>query len=162
MTVITDEARRWADRTYPAVEFTVDARDIAKYAHAVGADDPVHFDKSAAMAVGYRDVVAPSTFCYVVRMQAYNLVGRSRLEPDGSPSDDVPPLPTRRAMAGETTLDIQRPVTAGDVITVTKRLLGMHEKSGRSGPLVFVEMEFTYTDQNGDIVARERFTRIYR
>jgi hypothetical protein len=51
---------------------------------------------------------------------------------------------------------------AGDVITVQKRLARMYEKEGRSGPLVFVEMEFTFTNQRGEMVARENFTRIYR
>jgi hypothetical protein len=51
---------------------------------------------------------------------------------------------------------------AGDVITVQKRLAQMYEKEGRSGPLVFVEMEFTFTNQRGEMVARESFTRIYR
>ena len=38
----------------------------------------------------------------------------------------------------------------------------MYEKEGRSGPFVFVEMEFTFTNQRGGLVARENFTRIYR
>ena len=162
MTLITEDAQQWANRTYPSVAFTVDARDIAKFAHAIGADDPVHVDRRAALAAGYRDVVAPALFPYVIRMQAYNLVDRDRLEPDGSPSDDVPPLPTRRAMAGETSVELGARVVAGDVITVDKRLVGMHEKVGRSGPLVFVDMEFTFTNQHAAMVARERFTRIYR
>ncbi len=162
MTLITEEARRWADRSYPEVAFNVDARDIAKYAVAIGATDPIHFEREAAEEAGYRDVVAPSMFCYVIRMQAYNLVTKDRLEPDGSPSDDVPPLETKRAMAGETNLEVLAPVVAGDVITVRKRLVDMYEKEGRSGPLVFVDMEYVFTRDDGDEVARERFTRIYR
>lgn len=162
MTLITDDARRWASRTYASVEFAVDARDIAKFAHAIGADDPVHVDRRAAVAAGHRDVVAPALFPYVIRMQAYNLVARDRLEPDGSPTDDVPPLPTQRAMAGETSVELHAPVVAGDVITVDKRIVDLYEKAGRSGPLVFVDMEFVFTNQHGDLVARERFTRIYR
>lgn len=95
-------------------------------------------------------------------MQSYNLVRREGLEVDGSPSEDVPPLPTRRAMAGETSLELGEPVVAGDIVTVEKRLVDMFEKEGRSGPLVFVQMEFIFTNQNGDMVARETFTRIYR
>ena len=162
MTLITDEARRWADREYPTVEFRVDARDIAKYARAIGADDPVHYDREAAVAAGYPDVVAPSMFVYVIRMQAYNLVSRDRLAPDGSATDDVPPVETKRAMAGEISLEVAEPIVAGDVITVTKRLVDMYEKQGRSGPLVFVDMEFTFTNDRGQQVAQERFTRIYR
>jgi acyl dehydratase len=162
MPVITEEARRWADREYPRFEMKVTATDIAKFAHATGESNPIHFDRQAAVAAGYPDVVAPTLFTYVVRMHASALVSPDELEPDGSPSSDVPPLTTRRAMAGETSVVFGDPVVAGDVITVEKRLANMYEKEGRSGPLVFVEMEFTFTNQRGDLVSRENFTRIYR
>ena len=162
MGVITEEARRWADRDYPPFEMQVTATDIARFAHATGETNPIHFDKDAAVAAGHADVVAPTLFSYVVRMHASALVSPDQLEPDGSPTADVPPLPTRRAMAGETSVVLGERVVAGDVISVRKRLASMYEKEGRSGPLVFVEMEFTFTNQRGDLVARENFTRIYR
>ena len=162
MPVITEEARRWADREYPRFEMKVTATDIAKFAHATGESNPMHFDRQSAVAAGYPDVVAPTLFTYVVRMHASALVSPDEMEPDGSPSSDVPPLTTRRAMAGETSVVFGDPVVAGDVITVEKRLANMYEKEGRSGPLVFVEMEFTFTNQRGDLVSRENFTRIYR
>lgn len=162
MGVITEEARLWADRHYPRFEMQVTATDIARFAHATGETNPIHFDKEAAVAAGYPDVVAPTLFSYVVRMHASALVPPDQLEPDGSPRADVPPLPTRRAMAGETSVVLGERVVAGDVISVEKRLARMYEKEGRSGPLVFVEMEFTFTNQRGELVAREDFTRIYR
>lgn len=162
MSVITDEAREWARRQYPSYVFEVGRTDIQKYAHATGEIDPVHFDVDAARAAGHIDVVAPPFFPYVIRMHAAHVVGRKSLEPDGSATADVPPLPTTRAMAGETTIDLGEPVVAGDRITVTKRVVEMYEKEGRSGPLVFVTQEFTFTNQRDEMVARERFTRIYR
>jgi len=162
MGVITEEARLWANREYPSFDFEVTATDIAKFAHATGETNPIHFDKEAARASGYPDVIAPTLFTYVVRMHASALVPVDQLEPDGSPSADVPPHPTRPAMAGETKVVLGVPVLAGDTITVTKLLAEMYEKEGRSGPLVFVEMEFTFTNQRGELVARENFTRIYR
>jgi len=160
--VITEEARLWADREYPSFDFEVTATDIAKFAHATGETNPIHFDKEAAVAAGYSTIVAPTLFTYVVRMHASAMVPVDQLETDGSPSADVPPLPTRRAMAGETSVVVGVPVMAGDTVTVGKRLAEMYEKEGRSGPLVFVEMEFTFTNQRGELVARENFTRIYR
>lgn len=162
MGVITEEARAWADRTYPSHQFTVGERDIRKYATAIGETNPIHLDRRAAQAAGFADLVAPPLFPYVIRMQSYGLVDLDRLEPDGSTAEDVPPVPTRRAMAGETDIELGVPVVAGDVITVEKRLTDLYEKEGRSGPLVFVDMEFTFRNQDDALVARERFTRIYR
>lgn len=162
MGVITDEARSWAEREFPRYVFDVGRRDIQKYAHAIGETDPIHFDAAAAMDAGYSDIVAPPFFPYVIRMHASHMAGKDQLEPDGSATADVPPLPTTRAMAGEITIELGVPVIAGDVITVDKRIIDMYEKEGRSGALVFVKMEFTFTNQQGDLVAREEFTRIYR
>ncbi|MGH8928730.1 MAG: FAS1-like dehydratase domain-containing protein [Acidimicrobiia bacterium] len=160
--MITDQARNWAQRPYPPFHFAVTGLDIARFAHAIEATDPIHFDQEAARAAGYPDVVAPALFPYVIRMHAYNLVNRDQLEEDGSPTADVPPLPTRRAMAGEVSIELGAPIFAGDVITVEKALLDFYEKEGRSGPLVFVKMAYRYTNQTDQFVARESFTRIYR
>ena len=158
--IITDEARAWADRTYPDFDYPVTRIDIARFARATGETNPVHYDQAAAVATGHDDVVAPTMFLYVIRMHASTLDGD--LEPDGSPSEDVPPLPTKRAMAGETSLSFGVPIVAGDVVTVRKKIADLYEKEGRSGPLVFVVMEFTFTNQRGEHVATESFTRIYR
>lgn len=162
MGVITDEARSWADQDYPTYDYRVTATDIARFARATGETNPIHYDPATARASGFADVVAPTMFPYVIRMHASTLVPPDQLEPDGSPSAEVPPLPTRRAMAGETSIELGAYVVAGDVITVSKRLADMYEKEGRSGPLVFVQMEYEFTNQDGDMVSRELFTRIYR
>lgn len=162
MDLITEEARAWARRPRPGFRYQVTPQDIARYARAIGANDPIHYEPDAARAAGYADVVAPPLFPYVIRMQAYNLIAREQLEPDGSPSADVPPIAARRAMAGETHLELGEPVVAGDVVTVKKRLLHLYEKEGKSGPLVFVQTEYLFTRDDGALVAREVFTRIYR
>ncbi|MGI9648149.1 MAG: FAS1-like dehydratase domain-containing protein [Acidimicrobiia bacterium] len=160
--VIDAEARAWADREYPDFDFPVTATDIARFAHATGETNPIHFERTVAVEQGHSDVVAPTMFPYVIRQHASALVSHDELEADGSPSSDVPPLPTKRAMAGETAIEFGSPIVAGDTITVRKRLADMYEKQGRSGPLVFVEMEFSFTNQRGERVAKESFTRIYR
>lgn len=162
MGVITEEARAWAQSDHPSHEFTVTDHDIRRFATAIGASDPIHFDRETAVQAGFADIVAPTLFTYVVRMHAYTLIDPSLLDEDGSPSSDVPPLPTRRAMAGEVSIEIDRRIIAGDVITVDKRVIDLYEKEGRSGPLVFVQFEFTFSNQRGESVATEQFTRIYR
>ncbi|HEX6299962.1 MAG TPA: MaoC family dehydratase N-terminal domain-containing protein [Acidimicrobiia bacterium] len=160
MPVITDVARAWADREYPDFDYLVTRIDIARFARATGETNPVHYDPETARDAGYDDVVAPTMFPYAMRMHASTLDADLTL--DGSAASDVPPLPTKRAMAGETSIDFGVPIVAGDTVTVSKRLADMYEKEGRSGPLVFVTMEFRFTNQRGEDVARELFTRIYR
>lgn len=161
-TLITEQARRWAAEPFEPTTFEVGRNDILRFAQAIGATDPVHTDAEAARAAGYRDLLAPPYFPYVIRMHAAHLAGRDRLEGDGSAVEDVPPLDVKRAMAGETEIEMGVPVVAGDTITLYKEIVDIYEKVGRSGPLAFVKTQFTFWNQHSELVMRERFTRIYR
>lgn len=160
--MLTEEARQWASRPFEPYVVTVSATDIVRYARAIGETDARYFDTVAAQAAGYADIVAPPYFPYTVRMQGANLRDRGDLEPDGSSSEDVPPIESSRAMAGETKIEMGVPVIAGDTIHLTKRIVDIYEKSGRSGELVFVVQEFRFTNQRDELVMAEAFTRIYR
>ena len=162
MGVITQEARTWAEQPFPSYQVTVSRTDTQRFAYAVGETDPVYFDVAAARSAGHPDLLAPLYFPYTIRMQNANFVGADGLEPDGSATADVPPLPTDRAMAGETIIEFGAPIHAGDTLTLTKRITDLFEKEGRSGTLVFVTTEFLFTNATGDQVFRELFTRIYR
>ncbi|MYL02663.1 MAG: MaoC family dehydratase [Acidimicrobiaceae bacterium] len=161
-TLITEQARRWAAEPFEPATFEVGRNDILRFAQAIGATDPVHTDAEAARAAGYRDLLAPPYFPYVIRMHAAHLAGRDRLEADGSAVEDVPPLDVKRAMAGETEIEMGVPVVAGDTITLHKEIVDIYEKVGRSGPMALVKTQFTFWNQHSELVMRERFTRIYR
>ena len=162
MGLITDEARGWAQQAFPAFEFEIGRNDVRRFARAIGETDPVYFDVAAARAAGHPDLLAPPYFPYALRNQAAHLVDRGAIAADGSALADVPPLPTKRAMAGETEIELGPPIHAGDKLTLEKRIADLFEKEGRSGPLVFVKTEFTFRNENGTAVFSERFTRIYR
>lgn len=161
-TLLTPEAQAWAEREYPTHEVQISARDIARFAHATGESDPRYFDRAAAQAQGYADVVAPPMFYVLLRVEPSHLRPRSELAPDGSPAEDIPPIKIKGAMAGETTLTITRPFVAGETISCHKRLRGLTEKSGRSGPLLLLDFEYRYDDERGETVVLEEFTRILR
>jgi hydroxyacyl-ACP dehydratase HTD2-like protein with hotdog domain len=160
-TLLTDATRRWADRTYPVHHVTVTAGDIRRFAMATGETDPIHFDPDVARAAGFRDVVAPPMFYVYLRVLPNHLRPRDELEPDGSPSEDIPPVAITGAMAGETELEVDDYLCAGDEVACHKRLVDLTEKEGRSGPLLLLLFEYR-SDVAGRTVVRERFTRILR
>lgn len=162
MGLLTDEARAWAEQPFPDYVAEVGRTDIQRYSIAIGETDPVHFDVDAARDAGHPDVVAPPYFPYAIRSHAAHLVDRDGLTADGSAVADVPPIASQRAMAGETEITVGPPIHAGDTITLTKRIIDIFEKQGRSGDLVFVKTEFTFTNQDDEVVFLEQFTRIYR
>ena len=52
-------------KAYPPFAYEVGKEKIAEYARAIGAENPVHFDREAAREAGFRDVVAPPMFAVV-------------------------------------------------------------------------------------------------
>lgn len=162
MGLLTDEARAWADQTFPTCEFEVGRTDVRRFARATGETNPIYFDVAKATEAGHPDLPAPPYFPYALRNQAAHLVDRREIAADGSASADVPPIQTTRAMAGETEIELGPQIYAGDHLTLNKRIVDLYEKEGRSGPLVFVKTEFTFHNQHGAVVFQEHFTRIYR
>lgn len=58
-------------RSYPAVEpYSVGREKIREFARSVKATHPAHYDVDAAIAIGYRDLVAPPTFAIIVAQRA--------------------------------------------------------------------------------------------
>ena len=66
-------------KSYPAFEYEVGKEKIREYAHAVGEDNPVYFDRDAAKAAGFRDVPAPPMFAVVYSAGA---MGPAILDPE--------------------------------------------------------------------------------
>lgn len=161
-TLLLDGAREWLGRSTSFQPWDASATDIRRFAHSIGATDPVHFDSDAARRAGYPDIVAPYAYYTVIRHGAPNLVALSDLADDGVAEDMVPPTTATRRMAGETTATFVRRIVAGDKITLTKTLSGMDEKAGRSGPLLLLTYTLRYADQDDRDVVREQFVRIMR
>ena len=52
-------------KTYPPFEYEVGKEKIREYAHAVGEDNPIYFDRAAATEAGFRDIAAPPMFAVI-------------------------------------------------------------------------------------------------
>lgn len=164
MTPLVDPAvRAWIGREYPPRAILVGRNDVVRFAIATGDDDPLCYDPQAARAVGYPDVVAPLGFVAVLAAHSQLLVPRRQLRADGLVEEEYPPLPLGRVVVGEVEVRYHRRVVAGEVITVCKRCLDIHERRGADGsPLVVLDMERRYQDEEGLAVAEERYAVVLR
>jgi len=94
-------------RTYPATPpYAVGREKIREFAEAVGADDPVHTDRTHARARGYRDVIAPPTFAVLIAQKC----DRQLI------ADPEAGIDFSRVVHGEQRFVHHRPLTAGDEI----------------------------------------------
>jgi acyl dehydratase len=70
--------------------------------------------------------------------------------------------PEKANINGGTELDFYRPMKVGDTITTVAKLANVKEKAGKSGSMIFLTVEVSYTNQRGELVTRCRNTFIRR
>ncbi len=93
----------------------------------------------------------------------WDVVELDQLSPDGVSIDSLlPKFPLEKAMAGGLKIEYHRPVRPGDWLTATRTLTDIYEKEGRSGPLIFYEVVMDIVNDDGELVIREKTTRILR
>ena len=93
----------------------------------------------------------------------WDVVELDQLSPDGVSIDSLlPKFPLEKAMAGGLKIEYHKPVYPGDWLTATRTLTDIYEKHGRSGPLIFYEVIMDIHDDDGELIIREKTTRILR
>jgi acyl dehydratase len=135
-------------KEWPASEYEVGREKIREFANAVGEDSPVHQDRDAAQAAGFRDVVAPPMFCVVYSAPA---MGPMILDPEIG-------INLAAMLHGGQEFEWDEPVCSGDVITTTPRCLEIYEKDGKG----FYVFESVSTNQDGAQVVKGTWTNIVR
>ena len=140
-------------------QYAVTARDIRRFAQAIGESNPVHLDEAAARAAGHATIVAPPLFCQAMTFEDLPI---DQLPADGSPAELAVPLPAERTVGGGSEYRIHRLVHSGEVVTVTTTLREITVKSGKSGPLYLVVVETEFADATGQPIASELATYVKR
>jgi acyl dehydratase len=135
-------------KEYPATTYEVGLEKIREYANAVGQNEPVHHDREAAKAAGFRDVVAPPMFAVVYSSPA---MGPAILDPEVDINFAAMVHGGQEFVWGE-------PVCAGDEITTRAKVSEIYEKDGKG----FYVFESVSTNQDGVEVVRATWTNIVR
>jgi len=140
------------------------ARDIRRYALAIDDPNPIYYDEAAAKAGKYGGLAAPLNYVsWSVGVPGAEK-GTGELGEDGLSSFvGVPEIPgawTLGWVRGGEELEFFKPVYVNDRVTVKGKIANVSEKEGKSGTLVFVSSEFTYTNQKGELLAKHFITMI--
>ena len=139
--------------------YDVTAKDIRRFAQAIGETNPIHYDEDYAKGTKYGTIVAPPLFC---QMFTFEDVPPDQLPSDGSPTEMDVPIPAKRTVGGASSYEIFQPVRVGDQITVKSTLRDVFSKEGKSGKLYFIVVETEFSNQKSEPVAKETATYIKR
>jgi hydroxyacyl-ACP dehydratase HTD2-like protein with hotdog domain len=150
MSLLSEDLLAQVGRRSPPDPQVVTRRDIRKYAIASGQTQRKYLDGD----------VAPPLFHVAL---FWPVVPREKLTPDGVAADElVPKLPRGRAMAGGLEIEYHGEMRPGDEVVATRTLTNLYEKAGRSGPLIFYEIVMEVRRASGELLVREKTTRILR
>jgi len=119
--------------------FVVERSKIREFALAIGDDNPIYRDKTAAQLLGYEDSPAPPTFGTVIDMWSessdfFSLCERLGLNPVN-------------VLHGEQAYTYHGLLFPGDIITATSTVTQAVRKSGGSGAMNIITTEKRYVNQ---------------
>ncbi|MDA1239952.1 MAG: MaoC family dehydratase N-terminal domain-containing protein [Chloroflexi bacterium] len=145
--VVTDALKAQLGVDGPETVHEVTSTACRMFARAVGHSDLVFYDRDAATARGYRDILAPPGY---LGTPVYLPRDRGEARP---PKD--PDVPYRRLLNGSTTYEYFEPVCAGDVIVSRTRTTEYQERTGSIGPMLIVFRETAFQRKSdGALVAK--------
>jgi acyl dehydratase len=145
--IVTEEALKQVGKAGEPRTYDVERGAIRRFAEAIGDLNPLFNDERGARGTSHGGMIAPPTFCRSL----------------GSPMPDIrlPALgDSNRGLDGGSDWEYLRPIRPGDRITVQTKLADLKEAEGRLGPMIFITMETSYTNQFGELCATQRSTGI--
>ena len=125
---------RFGDTVFDSVEVEARGEDMVEFALACGETDPCFTDSS------HPDFQAPANF-------ATKYHG-ARMLPSDFPKFD----PARMIDAGKA-IEIHAPIRPDTKLTAKSHLHDIYEKTGRSGPMVFIVHRMEFSNASGQLVS---------
>ncbi len=127
------------EKEYDRGTFEVTTETIIDYTRAVGDTNLLYSNEKDAAEGPYESLVASPTMValFSKAIEPHDL----NVKFDGT-----------SYMAGQW-IEPKLPIRPGDVLKATDRVKDVYRKTGRSGPMVFVVVETSFVNQNGDLAA---------
>lgn len=145
--VVTDEVRKQIGKTGDPRTYDIERGAMRRFAEAIGDNNPLFNDESGARKTRHGGMIGMPTF--------YRSLGSP------IPNVNIPALgDSFRGLDGGSDWEYFHPIRPGDRITVQSKLADLRESEGRLGPMVFITIETSYTNQFGELCATQRSTGI--
>lgn len=155
---IMDKLKQLLGTTTGPVINEVERGAIRRYAEAVDDPNPLYSDWEYARKSKYGEIIAPPGFFGWAKK-----VSDESVEMMSKVFGTLIEAGLLRILDGGVDYDFFLPVRAGDTLTWYARFADAKERTGKDGgKMVFLTMELTFLNQNGDMVAKRRQTFLAR
>jgi len=140
----------------PREDYPVESARIALFCNVIGETNPVHFDRKAALAAGYPDIVAPPVFAHVIDQETANIAMREGRETVLG----VLGVDYRYLLHGAEAHRYFGFMVAGDLLGIDHKVVGFEDKKSGALEMAYVRTVIT-SPLRGKIVEINR-TYIHR
>jgi acyl dehydratase len=127
---------------FEAFSATVEAGKGKLFCKAIGEEDPIYADETAARKAGFAKIPVPPTFLQAITND----------DPEKGGLLKLLDVDIGLILHGEQHYDYYAPVYVGDTITCQQKVTDIYDKKG--GALWFVVSETSMKDQAGKLVAK--------
>ncbi len=165
--LLPDELKQFIGRSVDTSVFEIEKEPIRRFADAVGDLNPLYWDEEYARKSRFGSIIAPPGF-----LSSLWFTGRSvKWGTKERPTESLGPPALMDALAGagykkilDTGIDYEffGVVKAGQTIAAVSVVKDIMERSAKEGKVVFLVMETTYTNQDGQPVAKSRSMTIHQ
>jgi acyl dehydratase len=175
MEYVTPEVRAMVGLSGPKLTAShpLGADELRRFVQGAMESNPIHMNDAAASEAGFGGLVATPLFpVHSLRRppgspdpfeRLQSVPDWDGLEPGGGLVGLAPvPVPLTRLLNGGVAAEFHQLAKVGDVISAQGRYVDISEREGRSGSMVLVTVETTYTNQDDDVLVRVRSTIIMR
>jgi acyl dehydratase len=155
---VMDKLRALLGTTTGPVINEVEKGAIKRYAEAVDDPNPLYSDLEYASKTKYQEIICPPGFFGWAKK-----VNDESVEMMSKVFGTLIEAGLLRILDGGVEYDFYLPVRAGDTLTWYAKFADAKERVGKEGGrMVFITMELTFINQNGDLVAKRRQTFLAR
>ena len=166
--MLSEEVTKFIGASAGVTVFEVEKGAIKKFADAVDDPNPFYWDEEYAKDSRYGSIIAPPGFFgWPIKLPmgaTFPVLSKLSGVPEtmGDLNAALAEAGYPRGLDGGIEYEFFCPVRAGDILAASSVIKDIIGREGKTGKLVFVITETTYTNQNGDLVAKARATSIHR
>jgi len=164
--MLPEEVTKFIGQVSGTSIFEVEKEVIRRFADAVDDSNPLYWDEEYAKKSKYGAIIAPPGFIsspwFSNRPTKWPKRGTTASDATAGLRPALANAGLGRGLDGGMEYEFFAPVRAGDTITAETKITDIIEREGSTGRLAFLITETTYTNQNGEVVAKARATSIHR
>jgi len=158
MSEILEHLKKYIGIESEPIVYSIDRGAVKFFADSLMDPDPLYCDDDYARTTKHGGVIAPPTFYGGATSLRNVKAGDARTVS----STNIAMPPGWVGMNAGDDFHLLAPIRPGDTLTSREKVVDAYEKEGRSGHLIFVVVEKTFTNQHGQTALIRRGTSVFR